>query len=210
MAEFEQPLSDDRQDFLVHPGGHVGGEIAVPGDKSISHRALLLGAVAEGTTVIEGFLHSDDCLATLNALRALGVEVRDEEGALRISGVGPGGLRAPDMPLDLGNSGTAMRLLAGVLAAQSFDCELTGDESLQQRPMERVAEPLRAMGAELETREGRAPLRIKGGRALSGIDYTLPVASAQLKSALLLAGLWARDELSFARQAPAAITPSAC
>jgi len=202
MAEFEQPLSYDRQEFVVHPGGHVGGEIAVPGDKSISHRALLLGAVAEGTTVIEGFLHSDDCLATLNALRALGVEVGSEGGTLRIVGVGPGGLRAPDMPLDLGNSGTAMRLLAGVLAAQSFDCELTGDESLRQRPMERVAEPLRAMGAELETRDGRAPLTIRGGQALSGIDYTLPVASAQLKSALLLAGLWARGRTTVRSPGP--------
>ena len=175
----------------MRPAEAVGGELSVPGDKSISHRALLLSAIADGSSTIRGFLQSEDCLATLRALQAMGVEVATQGTELRVSGVGPGGLRGPSAPLDLGNSGTAIRLLAGVLAAQSFDSVLTGDESLRRRPMERVAAPLRAMGAVIETREGRAPLAISGGRALTGIDYTLPVASAQLKSALLLAGLWA-------------------
>ena len=178
--------------FVSRPVEAVGGELAVPGDKSISHRALLLGAVADGRTTIRGFLNGGDCLATLAALRAMGVEVALEGGDVRVRGVGSAGLRASSGPLDLGNSGTAVRLLAGVLCAQPFDSVLTGDASLRSRPMERVAIPLRAMGAAIETRAGTAPLAIGGGRALQGIDYSLPVASAQLKSALLLAGLWAR------------------
>lgn len=179
--------------FLAEPAERVGGRIAVPGDKSISHRALMLGAIAEGTTRVRGFLEGEDCIATRRALEALGVEIADEgPGALRISGVGAAGLSAPAHPLDLGNSGTAMRLMAGLLAGQAFDSELTGDESLQRRPMERVAAPLRSMGARIATRDGKAPIRIAGGARLQGIDYTLPVASAQIKSALLLAGLSAR------------------
>ena len=177
---------------MSRPVEAIGGELTVPGDKSISHRALLLGAVADGRTTIRGFLNGADCLATLAALRAMGVEVALEGSDVRVNGVGSAGLRASSGPLDLGNSGTAVRLLAGVLCAQPFDSVLTGDASLRSRPMERVAAPLRAMGAAIETRAGTAPLAIGGGRALRGIDYTLPVASAQLKSALLLAGLWAR------------------
>ena len=187
----QQPLSEGSEVFVSHPVGTVAGELSVPGDKSISHRALLLSAVAVGNSSIRGFLDSDDCLATLAALRALGVQVTSNGSDVQVSGVGPGGLRPASAPLDLGNSGTAVRLLAGVLSAQSFDSILTGDESLRRRPMERVAVPLREMGALIETHEGTAPLAIRGGQPLKGIDYTLPVASAQLKSALLLSGLWA-------------------
>ena len=185
-------LSAVRQAFVVHPTQEVGGELRVPGDKSISHRTALLSAVAEGTSAVSGFLPGDDCLATVAALRALGVELEMEDGDLRVQGVGLDGLQASGRPLDLGNSGTGMRLLAGLLASQSFASELTGDESLRKRPMERVAKPLRAMGAEVETRSGTAPIRITGRYPLRAVDYALPVASAQLKSALLLAGLRAR------------------
>ena len=185
-------LSDTPRKYIVRPVREVGGELRVPGDKSISHRTALLGALAEGTSTIRGFLRGDDCLATAAALRALGVEVAEEGGDLRVEGVGLDGLRASGAPLDLGNSGTGMRLLAGVMASQPFRSELTGDASLRLRPMERVAKPLRAMGAEVETRSGTAPIRIRGRYPLTAVDYTLPVASAQLKSALLLAGLRAR------------------
>lgn len=182
-------MSSILKSFVVEPRQRIGGEIVVPGDKSISHRALMLGAIAVGKTVVSGFLASEDCIATLEALRALGVSVAEGDGRLEISGVGRAGLTAPAGPLDLGNSGTAMRLLMGLLAGQSFDVTLSGDESLRSRPMERVAAPLRAMGARIETREGRAPVRIVGGDSLHGIEYSLPVASAQVKSALLLATL---------------------
>jgi 3-phosphoshikimate 1-carboxyvinyltransferase len=173
------------------PARQVGGRITVPGDKSISHRALMLGAVADGPTTVHGFLASEDCLATQAALEAMGVEiVREAGGGLRIHGVGLQGLRRPRKILDLGNSGTAIRLLMGLLAGQPFDCELTGDASLRQRPMERVAAPLREMGARIETGAGgKPPVKIHGGARLHGIDYSLPMASAQVKSALLLAGL---------------------
>lgn len=176
----------------MHPVREVGGDLHVPGDKSISHRTALLSAVAEGSSTVKGFLLGDDCLATAAALRALGVDLSVDGGDLRVEGVGLDGLRASEGPLDLQNSGTGMRLLAGLLASQPFASELTGDESLQRRPMERVAKPLRAMGAEVETRSGTAPIRIHGRYPLNGLDYTLPVASAQLKSAVLLAGLRAR------------------
>lgn len=166
----------------------------MPGDKSISHRALMLGAVAEGRTVVQGFLASEDCLATQAALEGLGVTIeRGVDGRVSIDGMGLNGLRAPARTLDLGNSGTAIRLLMGLLASQPFDCELTGDASLRQRPMERVAGPLRTMGARIDTASGgKPPVRIHGGARLHGIDYTLPMASAQVKSALLLAALTAR------------------
>lgn len=161
----------------------------------MSHRALLLSSIADGTSIIRGFLQSEDCLATLSALRAMAVDVAVEGDDLKILGVGVEGLQSPPGPLNLGNSGTAIRLLAGVLAAQQFDSVLTGDASLRKRPMERVAIPLRLMGAMIETRGGGgAPLKIKGGRSLTGIDYSLPIASAQLKSALLLAALWAEGK----------------
>jgi 3-phosphoshikimate 1-carboxyvinyltransferase len=176
------------------PTNRVGGRITVPGDKSISHRALMLGAIAEGTTVVRGFLASEDCLATQAALEAMGVSIeRQRDGLVRIEGVGAQGLRPPSKILDLGNSGTAIRLLMGLLAGQPFDSKLTGDASLKQRPMERVAAPLRQMGARIATADGgRPPVAIGGGASLRGIDYELPMASAQVKSALLLAALFAR------------------
>jgi len=192
-----------RQPVIVaRPAHRVGGVVQVPGDKSISHRALLLGAVANGTTRVSGFLRGDDCLATLGALRAMGVLIDDDGERLTVHGVGMHGLAAPSQPLDLGNSGTGLRLLAGLLAPQTFDAELTGDASLRRRPMERIATPLRAMGADIVTTDGTAPLRITGGRALHGIDYELPVPSAQIKSAILLAGLWARGRTTVRSPGP--------
>jgi 3-phosphoshikimate 1-carboxyvinyltransferase len=183
-----------RSSFSTSPVTTLAGEIVVPGDKSISHRALLLAALADGETNVSGFLESEDCLATLRAVEALGVVVRrGGAGSVTIEGVGLQGLSAPASPLDLGNSGTAFRLMMGVLAGQRFDSELVGDDSLMRRPMERVATPLRAMHAQVETRAGRPPVRIRGGRTLQGIRYELPVASAQVKSAVLLAGLYARE-----------------
>jgi 3-phosphoshikimate 1-carboxyvinyltransferase len=181
--------------YQVAAGGCVRGEVTVPGDKSISHRAVLLGAIAEGTTEVEGFLESEDCLATLNAMRAMGVNVeRPAPGRVVIDGVGLHGLAAPATALDMGNAGTAMRLSMGLLAGQAFDATLTGDESLSRRPMERAAEPLRRMGARIDTTDGHPPVTIHGGARLSGIDYDLKVPSAQVKSAILLAGLYAAGE----------------
>jgi len=188
--------------IVARPAHRVGGIVAVPGDKSISHRALLLGAVANGTTRVSGFLRGEDCLATLGALRAMGVRVDDDGEHLTVHGVGMRGLAAPSQPLDLGNSGTGLRLLAGLLAPQTFNAELTGDASLRRRPMERIATPLRAMGADIVTTDGRAPLRIAGGRTLHGIDYELPVPSAQIKSAILLAGLWAHGRTTVRSPGP--------
>ncbi len=178
--------------FDVAPGGTLSGRLRVPGDKSISHRAVILGALADGVTEIDGFLEGADALATLAALRALGVAAEHpREGRLVIHGVGIEGLRAADAALDLGNAGTAMRLLAGVLAGQPFASVLTGDASLSRRPMLRVTEPLERMGATIETSDrGTPPLRIEGRRPLAAIDFDAPVASAQLKSAILLAGLY--------------------
>ncbi len=183
-----------RIDYLSRPVNTVTGSARVPGDKSISHRALMLGAVAEGETRIRGFLDSADTNATLDAFRRMGIDIaRGGPGQVTVHGGGLHGLAAPDGPLDLGNSGTSVRLLAGLLAGQRFDSELTGDASLRRRPMRRVVEPLRFMGADIGCSEaGTLPLRIRGGRQLHGIDYELPVASAQLKSAVLLAGLYAR------------------
>ena len=181
------------QTLLTHPVARVGGLIRVPGDKSISHRALMLGALAAGMTDIHGFLPGQDCLATMSALRMMGVGIEQQDATnVLVDGVGLTGLKTPAAPLDMGNSGTAMRLFAGMLAGQSFDSELIGDASLMQRPMERVATPLRMMGAEITTVAGRPPLNITGSRTLTGIEYAMPVASAQVKSALLLAGLYAK------------------
>ncbi len=183
-------------DYRVKPSVVRRANVAVPGDKSISHRALMLGSVAEGDTEISGFLNGADCLATLDAFRAMGVTVTEHDAtSLTVHGVGLDGLEAPDGPLDLGNSGTAMRLLAGLLAGQAFDSELTGDASLRGRPMARIIEPLTRMGAVVESDcDGTPPLQIRGGVQLQGIDYTLPVASAQVKSCVLLAGLYADGE----------------
>jgi 3-phosphoshikimate 1-carboxyvinyltransferase len=191
-------------DFLVEPGPALNGRLRVPGDKSISHRALILGALAEGTTRVTGFLEGDDCLATLRALRALGLTIEGPvNGGVTIHGAGLYGFKPPAGPLDMGNSGTSLRLLAGVLAGQPFDSVLAGDASLNRRPMRRVTEPLARMGAHITTTPtGTAPLHIHGGRPLQGIDYALPVASAQVKSALLLAGLYASGRTCVIEPAP--------
>jgi 3-phosphoshikimate 1-carboxyvinyltransferase len=182
-------------EFVVEPCAGIAGQVRVPGDKSISHRALMLGAIAAGTTQVEGFLEGEDCLATLRAVASLGVNVqRPAPGEVVIEGVGLRGLGRPRSVLDMGNAGTAMRLFMGLLSAQGFDSELIGDESLMRRPMERVAKPLRAMGAQIDTQDGRPPVRIRGGAALRGLRYEMPMASAQVKSAVLLAGLYAEGE----------------
>jgi 3-phosphoshikimate 1-carboxyvinyltransferase len=189
--------------YLAQPVASIAGELAVPGDKSISHRALMLGGIAEGRTDIEGFLASEDCLATLSALRALGVRIeRPSECQVRVFGAGRAGLRAAPGRLDMGNAGTAMRLFMGLLAGQPFDSTLVGDASLMRRPMERVATPLRAMGAQIQTQAGRPPVEIRGAAGLHGIDYAMPVASAQVKSALLLAALSAQGRTSVSEPAP--------
>jgi 3-phosphoshikimate 1-carboxyvinyltransferase len=189
-------------DYLVEPSAGIAGCLRVPGDKSISHRALMFGAIASGTTHVTGFLEGEDCLSTLKAVARLGVTVqRPAPGEVRIEGVGLRGFRAPDGVLDMGNAGTAMRLFMGLMSAQPFDTELVGDASLMRRPMERVAKPLRTMGAQIETRDGRPPVRIHGGATLQGIQYDMPMASAQVKSAVLLAGLYARGETTIVEPA---------
>ena len=185
-------------EFNLLPGGTISGEARVPGDKSISHRAIMLGSLAEGETRVSGFLEGDDALATLAAFRAMGVGIqRHGEGRVDIQGVGLHGLQAPPGPLDLGNSGTSIRLMSGLLAGQAFDSELTGDASLRGRPMGRVITPLRQMGAAIAGVEGdRPPLRISGNHPLVGIHYDLPMASAQVKSCVLMAGLYASGSTS--------------
>lgn len=190
-------------DYIIQPGGQLQGRLRVPGDKSISHRSIMLGAIADGATRIAGFLEGEDALATLNAFRAMGVGIEGPHaGQVTVYGAGMHGLIAPKQTLDCGNSGTSMRLLCGLLAGQGFDCELTGDASLAKRPMKRVAEPLSAMGANIETRDGRPPVKIRAGGRLKAIDYTMPVASAQVKSALLLAGLFAEGRTCVTEPAP--------
>ncbi|MBF0183725.1 MAG: 3-phosphoshikimate 1-carboxyvinyltransferase [Magnetococcales bacterium] len=176
--------------LTARAGTPLQGEATVPGDKSISHRSIMLGALAEGETVVQHLLEGEDVLRTIAAFRSMGVEIqRDTAGIYRIQGVGLDGLREPDDVLDMGNSGTAMRLLSGVLASQPFFSVLTGDASLRQRPMKRVITPLSQMGARIISREqGKAPLVIQGTELIP-IDYQMPVASAQVKSAVLLAGL---------------------
>ncbi len=190
--------------FTVEPGGALHGCLRVPGDKSISHRAIMFGALAEGTTAVTGFLEGEDCLATLRAFRAMGVRIDGpDQGHVTVHGVGLRGLRGLAGSLDMGNSGTSMRLMSGLLAGQVFDTVLSGDASLNRRPMRRVTEPLALMGARIEaTESGTAPLRIRGGQRLTGIDYVLPVASAQVKSCLLLAGLYAAGVTRITEPAP--------
>jgi len=176
--------------YRVLPGGRIAGTLTVPGDKSMSHRALMLGAIAQGDTRISGFLAGEDCLATARALGQLGVAIeRPQETEVLVHGVGAGGLSAPAAPLDMGNAGTAMRLFTGLLAPQRFNSTLVGDESLMRRPMQRVVVPLAMMGAQIRTHDGRPPVEIRGTPHLRAIHYSLPVASAQVKSAVLLAGL---------------------
>lgn len=196
-------MSGAPNSFVAQPARSIGGAIDVPGDKSISHRALMLGSIATGPSLIHGFLESEDCLATRAALQAMGVPIRDAAGgAIAIEGVGLHGLEPPRGMLDLGNSGTAIRLFSGLLSGQAFDTRLTGDASLRRRPMERIAKPLAAMGASIETTHGTPPLTVHGGRSLHGVDYRLPVASAQVKSALLLAGLYADGKTTIRSPGP--------
>lgn len=185
-----------REDWIATPARALSGEFRVPGDKSVSHRAVMLGALAEGTSRVEGFLEGEDTLATAAAFASMGVRIEaPSEGVRLVHGVGLHGLRASASPIDCGNAGTGMRLLTGLLAAQRFDSVLLGDESLSRRPMRRVIEPLSAMGALIESEpDARPPLRIHASKGLQGIDYTLPVASAQVKSALLLAALYTTGE----------------
>jgi len=184
-------------DYLIQPAAVGDGDLTVPGDKSVSHRAIMLGSIAEGVTEVQGFLAGEDCLATMGAFRSMGVVI-DRPGSteLVIHGVGLRGLQAPQGPLDLGNSGTAMRLMTGMLAGQDFAATLTGDESLTGRPMQRVITPLGRMGATIDSRDGKPPLHIRGNPSLVAIDYALPIASAQVKSAILLAGLYAHGRTS--------------
>ena len=190
--------------YKVQAGGTARGTIRVPGDKSISHRSIMLGSLAEGVTQIEGFLEGEDALATLQCFRDMGVVIEGpEDGKVTVNGVGLHGLTKPSGTLYVGNSGTSMRLLSGLLAGQKFDSELSGDVSLSKRPMNRVAKPLALMGAEIDTAEdGRPPLKIRGGKTLSGMHYDMPMASAQVKSCLLLAGLYAQGETSVTEPAP--------
>ena len=192
------------QIFKITPGGKISGETRVASDKSISHRSINLGSLAEGTTHVKGFLEAEDTLATLNAFRSLGVSIDHfGDGRVDIHGVGLYGLKAAAEPLDLGNSGTSMRLMCGLLAAQSFDSVLTGDASLSQRPMQRVTKPLTEMGAVIQaTQNGTAPLTIKGNSELNGIHYSMQIASAQVKSCLLLAGMYANGTTSITEPAP--------
>lgn len=213
LAQAGEPELLDRKSIMTHgdtkyrvaPGGAVSGRLRVPGDKSISHRSIMLGSLAEGVTEVEGFLEGEDALATLQAFRDMGVVIEGPAaGRVRVHGVGMRGLKPAAGALYMGNSGTSMRLLSGILCAQSFDSELTGDSSLSKRPMERAAKPLRLMGAEILTvgEKGTPPVKIRGGQQLKGIHYDLPVASAQVKSAILLAGLWAEGETSVTEPAP--------
>lgn len=185
----------ERMDWISHAAGALHGELVVPGDKSVSHRAIMLAALADGISHIEGFLEGEDTRATAAAFAQMGVRIETPSPSQRIvHGVGLHGLRAPQETIDCGNAGTGMRLLAGVLAGQRFDTVLAGDESLSRRPMRRVIDPLAQMGAQIAAEDGFPPLRIAGGRRLHGIRYTPPVASAQIKSAVLLAGLYAEGE----------------
>jgi 3-phosphoshikimate 1-carboxyvinyltransferase len=189
--------------FTIQAGGALRGDTRVPGDKSISHRAVMLSAIASGTSRIRGLLTGTDVLATAQAFRSMGVAIDfGDDGTVTVHGVGRHGLRAPRTDLDLGNSGTAIRLLAGLLAGQRFESRLVGDESLSRRPMGRVTEPLRQMGADIESSDGTPPLRIRPVDALRPIRYRLPVASAQVKSAVLLAGLYADGETCVSEPAP--------
>jgi 3-phosphoshikimate 1-carboxyvinyltransferase len=191
--------------FKVQNGGSLRGVARVAGDKSMSHRSIMLGSLAEGITHVTGFLEAEDALATLQAFRDMGVEIEQSgNGCVTIHGVGKHGLKAPQAPLYLGNSGTSMRLLSGLLAGQVFNSVLTGDESLSKRPMKRVTEPLAQMGADIKTTEkGTAPLEITGRAGqLTGIDYVMPMASAQVKSCLLLAGMYTQGETKVTEPAP--------
>ena len=199
-------MTDNVQFRTTRKDGNKGlqGSIRLPGDKSISHRSIMLGSLAEGVTTVSGFLNGEDCLATLNAFRSMGVDiVENDDTHLTIKGVGLQGLKAPKADLDMGNSGTSMRLMTGLMSGQKFDVSLVGDASLSTRPMRRVTTPLTSMGADISSEDdGTPPLKIKGGATLKGIHYDMPVASAQVKSSVLLAGLYANGETSVTEPAP--------
>ena len=185
---------------IISPGGNLDGVVELPGDKSISHRCAILAALAEGKSEIANYASAADCRSTLECLRRLGVEIETRDRTVLVNGVGLAGLKEPRQPLDAENSGSTMRMLAGVLAGQPFSSTITGDDSLRRRPMKRVIEPLRQMGAQIQAREGdRAPIKIRGGN-LYAIDYATPIPSAQVKSAILLAGLFA-DGVTTVREA---------
>ncbi len=195
--------SEFKKNYIVQPGGKFQGEIRVPGDKSISHRSIMLGSLAEGITEVTGFLEGDDALATLASFRAMGVQIDGpKDGKVTIHGVGMHGLKAPEDDIYLGNSGTSIRLLSGLLSGQNFESTLTGDKSLSGRPMRRVTDPLAQMGAVIDSNDGKPPLKIKAGNKLSGITYTLPMASAQVKSCILLAGMYAQGTTTVTEPAP--------
>ena len=180
--------------YFISPGGKLSGKFSVPGDKSISHRALMLAAIADGQSRIAGFLDGEDTLATMAAFKAMGVEIQHtSENEVLVSGVGKSGLSPPGKVLNLSNSGTSVRLLSGLLAGLGIECDLTGDQSLMSRPMRRIIDPLQKMHALITCSEdGTLPIHIKGGNCLTAIDFEMPVASEQLKSSLLLAGLSAK------------------
>ena len=181
-------------EVTVRPARNVRGAVQLPGDKSISHRYAMLSGIAEGRSRLENYSTGADCASTLACMRALGVKWSSVDGPGNVIEVqGSGFARAPSTPLDCGNSGSTMRMLSGIVAGQSFTSEMVGDESLSRRPMERVIKPLSMMGAQIESQDGKPPLRITGG-SLKAIDYKLPVASAQVKSCVLFAGLFARNE----------------
>lgn len=206
MPESNSPSAQgsDRLEFVVEPGGRLLGTLSVPGDKSISHRAVILASIADGTSDLTGFLEAEDTLASLAAMREMGVPIEGpHQGRVTIQGVGLRGLRSPHEALYLGNSGTAMRLFAGLLAGQSFATVLTGDSSLVRRPMRRVTDPLSVMGADISTSpHGTPPLTIRVTQQLTGCDYVMPVASAQVKSCLLLAGLYSVGRTCIKEPAP--------
>ncbi len=192
--------------FIAQPAQYMTGTVRVPGDKSISHRSVMLGSIATGITRVSGFLSGADAIATMQAFRAMGVKIEHQENDLTIYGVGRDGLVEPEHEIDLGNSGTAMRLMMGLLAGQRFNVRLTGDRSLCSRPMGRIADPLSTMGVQFSTTDGKAPLSILNANrnhdALEAIEYTLPMASAQVKSAVLLAGLYANGKTCVTEPAP--------
>lgn len=195
--------SEHNKIYMVQPGGQLKGKLRVPGDKSISHRSIMLGSLAEGITEVSGFLEGDDALATLASFRSMGVKIDGpKDGRVTVHGVGMHGLKAAEKEIYLGNSGTSIRLLSGLLAGQAFESTLTGDSSLSKRPMRRVTDPLAQMGAEIDSQEGKPPLTIKAGNQLKAINYTLPMASAQVKSCLLLAGLYADGTTTVTEPAP--------
>ncbi|MFW0039277.1 MAG: 3-phosphoshikimate 1-carboxyvinyltransferase [Coxiella endosymbiont of Dermacentor silvarum] len=191
-------------DYYITPSNNLNGEISIPGDKSISHRVTILAVIAEGRTQVHGFLMGADNLVTVSAFQKMGViiEVIENENILLVNGIGKNGLNVPSDSVDCGNSGTAIRLLTGLLAGQSFDTNLTGDQSLRRRPMKRIIDPLLQMGAKINSAENSPPLKISGNPNLKGIHYRLPIASAQVKSCLLLAGLYARGETCIIESAP--------